>query len=691
MRHLPLRYGRGSITAVALAVSIGFAQTNTSQTILRATAQEVLLDFIARDKHQKLVTDLHAEDIEVLEDGVPQKLRSFQYRHGRDEAAPPGEATSAGTSARSVAAPVREINLVSLVFEALGAENRREAAQAAKDFLANELDANTYVGVFTLNHRLALLQQYTNDADLLNKAVDRALAGAYQQYAKDTDKEVARLNSLAANQPQFQPLQPGSAEERGPAQIGGAHGAFAAVERRMAAVSIAILTEQVGNLSIDALQRLIEAQAQLSGRKTIVYFSPDLILPPEQPDRFRAVISAANRANIAFYTVDPSGLETASSVRIPQVRGRAVSRVEQDPGAKPTNFKENLRSLAESTGGFAISDTNDARVPLRRVMEEVRAHYEVAYAPMSTSYDGHFSRIEIRTSRPGIHMQGRDGYFALPMIAGISLAPFEFDALRALDGQPQPRAFDFHAGVLIFRAGAEQTECRAVFSVPSAALHFTEDRDSKRFHIHVGFLALVKDNQDQVVRKISRDLVFQAPVEKRAEFERGEVTVTLPLSLPPGRYHLEAVANDTDGAAASTRKIALLVPSGGALSDLVVVRSLQTSGEDRDTTDPLEFPGGKITPEMKATISKGSGGAEGIYFVLYPGANANPDVRIAVTHDGDLVTSARANLPAPEADGSLRVLTGIPFGGFDPGVYEVTVSAMLGGSTSRRTAIVEVQ
>ena len=60
MRHLPLRYGRGSITAVALAVSIGFAQTNTSQTILRATAQEVLLDFIARDKHQKLVTDLHA-------------------------------------------------------------------------------------------------------------------------------------------------------------------------------------------------------------------------------------------------------------------------------------------------------------------------------------------------------------------------------------------------------------------------------------------------------------------------------------------------------------------------------------------------------------------------------------------------------------------------------------------------------
>ena len=347
--------------------------------------------------------------------------------------------------------------------------------------------------------------------------------------------------------------------------------------------------------------------------------------------------------------------------------------------------------MAESTGGFAISDTNDARAPLRRVMEEVRTHYEVAYAPASTNYDGHFRTIEIRSRRPGIHVQSRNGYFALPMIAGSSLAPFEFDALRALDGQPAPQAFDFHAGVLIFRPGAEQTECRAVFSVPSHALHFTEDRENKRFHIHVGFLALVKDSQDQVVRKISRDLLFQAPAEKRAEFERGEATVTLPLSLPPGRYHLEAVANDADGAAASTRKIAFVVPAAGALSDVVVVRSLQPAGDVRDTADPLDLPAGKITPEMKATVSKENGGAEGIYFVLYPGANAKPDVRIAVTHNGNLVTSARATLPAPEADGSVRVLTGVPFGGFDPGFYEVTVSATLGGSTSKRTAIVEVQ
>jgi VWFA-related protein len=473
---------------------------------------------------------------------------------------------------------------VSLVFEALGAEGRRIAAQAANDFLANEVDRNTYIGVFTLNHRLALLQQYTNDPALLKRAVDRAMGGAYQQYAKDTEAEVMKLNSLG-DAKRFRMLQPGSAEERGPQDAS----RFAGPEAQMAELTISVLTNQVGNLSIDALQQLIEAQAQLPGRKTIIYFSPGLIVPPEEPERLRTVVSAANRANISFYTVDPSGLDATSRVRLSEMTTQAMS--DMDPGdsdAKPTNIQENLRFLAEDTGGFAIDNTNDARVPLRHVMEEVRGHYEVAYAPTSSNYDGHFRAIEIRARKPGIRLQGRNGYFALPMLDGQSLAPFEFDALKALDSQPSPHAFDFHAGVLTFRAGAQETECRAVFSVPSRALHFTGD--SRLFHIHVAFLALVKDDRDQVVRKISRNLLFRAPADKRAEFERGEATVMLPLFLPPGRYRVEAVAKDVDGDAASTRKIALVVPSAGALSDIVLVRSFHPSGVNGVIGNYLIFP-----------------------------------------------------------------------------------------------------
>jgi hypothetical protein len=322
-------------------------------------------------------------------------------------------------------------------------------------------------------------------------------------------------------------------------------------------------------------------------------------------------------------------------------------------------------------------------------MEEVRAHYEASYAPTSTNYDGHFRTIEVRVHRPGIHIQARDGYYALPYLNGIALAPFEFEALKSLKRQPAPRAFDFHAAVLAFRAGVKSTECRAIFAVPSQALRFTEDQKAKTFRIHAAFLALVKDEQDQVVSKISRDLVFQELADKRAEFEGG--MVTLPLSLPPGRYHVEAVAIDVDGAAASTRKIALLVPAAGTLSDLILVRSYQPGGEDRDMTDPLEASEGRITPELNAIVTKGNGATKGIYFVIYPGGAANPDVRIAVTHDGKVVSALRPSLPAAQVDGSVRVLSAIPFNGFDTGVYEVTVTASVGETTTKRTAVIEMR
>jgi hypothetical protein len=473
--------------------------------------------------------------------------------------------------------------------------------------------------------------------------------------------------------------------------------AFARIEKKMAEMTLSIVSNQAGNQSIDALQQLIHAQSQVPGRKTIIYFSAGLIVPPEQPERFRAVIGAANRTNISFYTVDPSGLDTESKARVAALTTAALYDNDNSvPAVMSSNYQENLRTLAEDTGGFVIAYTNDTRVPLRRVMEEVRAHYEATYEPTSSNYDGHFRSIEVRARRPGLKLQSRKGYFALPMLDGEAVAPFELAALAALDSQPLPHAFDFHAAVLTFRPAAGETECRVVFSVPSRALHFTETAQAKNFRIHVSFLALVKDEQGQVVEKISRDLPFQAPTSRRAEFERGELTVTLPLRLPPGRYHLEAVANDKDGEAASARRIALVVPSAGAggriaLSDLVLVRSVQPAGEDRDATNPLEFSGGKVTPELNSTIVKSSGTVEGVYFVLYPGQGASPDVRIAISRNGGLVTSVRPDLPPGEADGSFRVVSRIPFGGLEPGVYEVTVTAAQSGAAASRSMAIEVE
>ena len=83
------------VAVLALSVHAQRTQPATApETVLRSTTQEVLLDFVARDKHHRLVTNLRPEEVQILEDGVRQKVLSFQYRGGSDMPAETGAVTS---------------------------------------------------------------------------------------------------------------------------------------------------------------------------------------------------------------------------------------------------------------------------------------------------------------------------------------------------------------------------------------------------------------------------------------------------------------------------------------------------------------------------------------------------------------------------------------------------------------------
>ncbi|HZU26878.1 MAG TPA: VWA domain-containing protein, partial [Bryobacteraceae bacterium] len=155
-----------------------------SDVVIRTGAQEVLLDFVARDKHNKLVTDLRPDEVQVFEDGVKQTPRSFQFRTGKQVFASRANERAPAMAVKPVYDPLREINLVSIVLERMSYDNRARATQAVRDFLRSGVLPNTYIGVFTLNHRLAVLQPWTTDLALLNRAVDRAATGNYLEFAK---------------------------------------------------------------------------------------------------------------------------------------------------------------------------------------------------------------------------------------------------------------------------------------------------------------------------------------------------------------------------------------------------------------------------------------------------------------------------------------------------------------------------
>ena len=109
------------------------------------------------------------------------------------------------------------------------------------------------------------------------------------------------------------------------------------------------------------------------------------------------------------------------------------------------NVQESLNELAQSTGGFLIANTNDFKPAMARIATDIGSYYEAAYAPVVQEFDGKFRKIEVKVTRPGVTVQSRSGYFALPPGEGSALLPFEMPLLTALTVDPPPHAFEYQA------------------------------------------------------------------------------------------------------------------------------------------------------------------------------------------------------------------------------------------------------
>lgn len=701
------------------------AAQEASLPVIRSTTREVLLDAVVRDKKERLIRNLKPEEVRVLEDGVRQKLQTFRFTDtDADESQPRGVQPGAGAAAHGPAAPpngpalnpLHNLNVVTIVFERMGPRSRLFAQQAAAQFLANEFRSNTYGGVFSLDYRLNALQPYTNNQDLLRKAIARATTGNYTEFRKDSENV---LNNLAVEISGSQagitiataggdPFQSAGAATQG-AESAGLSSDGQMAMARLVWKQMEMVNYGAGWRSLDGLLSLVQAQAALPGRKTVLLLSEGVVVPWQVENLFQAIIAAANRANVSVYCVDVTGLSIKSPGTAGADRLRTGARIARNQNMAASGdagfdmFRQDetvnmslhsnpqaaMAELAESTGGFLIANTNDTTKPLHRVMEDVRAHYELSYVPASQNYDGHFRKIEVQVTRPGVQVHTRTGYFALPLLAGEVLQPFEMAALDALNATPLPAAFAYRAQAVPFRAARSAVQYSMVFQVPMQNVSYREDKQTAKLRTHISLLALVKGADGQVAAKVSRDLANDIPADKFEAFTRGDLTFAQPLLLGPGRYTLETAVVDRENGAASVKRAALVVSdqAGIGLSELVPVRRVDPLDGGRDPADPLQFAAGRVTPSLDGVYPAGA--EIPLYMVVYPAQTSGaPRLSIEVLRDGKTVSSASPELPPPDQTGAIPFMSAIQP---SPGQYEIKVTARQGASAASRMIALRVQ
>lgn len=675
--------------------------------VIQTGAQEVLLDLIVRDKKGRAVRDLEPGQIEVYDEGALQKISGFRLVTGTDFS---GEVSPA--AAPKTYDPLRQLRLVSLVFESLDNESRRMARQAALEFLKNPLEQNVYMGVFMIDQRLYVLQHFTNDRVMLRKAIERATTQQYTEFAAQSDAIRKQLEQVEKDVAMAgTPAAPGRGNP-GTGSMGS--GAAAA---RMAQMTLNILRyeesltrDQQARSAIFSLFAIIKEQAILPGRKTLVYFSEGLTIPEAVIEQFRSVIGAANRAGVSVYGVDARGLTSdamnTSSTEMLASAAQSSARQQSVAGESVTpdqakvfdtlrdsihaNRQQSLDELSTSTGGFLIANTNDYRVPFRKLAEDIQTYYELAYVPQIGEYDGRFRKISVRVNRPNIRVQTRSGYYALPP-GSSSVLSYEIPLLRALEASPLPRAFPLHGGVLRFENRNSRTEYAFVIEVPMQDITFTADASHDRHRAHLALLALIKDSRGEIVQRFGRDVPILAPADKLEAFRRGRFTQTYHADLTPGKYVLESAIMDYEGVKASARRVSFVVPSGPPdgvrISSLSLIRRIEPDSKP-DPDDPFHFSGGRVVPTLDVAIESG-GGDLSYYFVVYPvtGSRETPKLTMEFLRDGELVAKASPELPAADDSGRIRYVASLPLASFRPGNYELHTVVRQGTSATEERAV----
>jgi VWFA-related protein len=578
------------------------------------------------------------------------------------------------------------------------------------------VDQNTYIGVFTLGlGGLRLMQPYTNDGPKIAAAVEQTVNLINSDQPVTGELFHPQIGLGMGNDPN-DPAS-GSVGEVGtdtPSGTGtpdtGGTTSQATASANGPAALIATLSEMefVNELQdvyhdsmrfLTPLQSLIQAQAQIPGRKVVLLFTAGLPVSPDSVELLRSVISTANRANVTVYAVDTRGVTsvedldasrrllnqaTSASRRqmLSKVNGgdQAVTPAEaianeMGDAAMHADTRENLVELADGTGGALLPDDLNLVEPLTRAMEDVRTHYELTYSPSNLATDGSFRKIEVKVSRSGARVFAREGYYALPVLNGRQVYPFEMATLKAINTRPLLHQFNFHAAALQFRPGAEQTQMAFVFQTPTHDLTVT--KDGQRAKVHVCVTALVKDEEGKIVQKISKDIPYSVPQEKMAELEQGTVSFTTPFLLAPGTYTLETAAVDRQSMKASVRRSVLVVDqsSGLSMSDVALARRIDPASGPADSFDPLEENGEVVTPEMSNVIRSVAQGNLEFYAVAYPPrpVDAPVDASVEIWQNGRMVLRSPASQVKPDSSGAATILAGIPTDKMPAGIYEAHV------------------
>ncbi len=639
----------------------------------RAEVNYVEVDARVVDDQGRFVSGLSAGDFQVFEDGAAQAITVFSEVNLPVERAPRPLFASEPIEpdvATNLSGMDGRIYLVVLDDLHTHMQRSPRVRLAARQFIERYVGANDVVAIVYTSGRSDAAQEFTNNQRLLLASVDKFMG---RKVRSSTLNRIDQASMTSGMRDAGDPVLDPDDAERG-------------FQARSALDSIRNLSTYLGGVS--------------GRRKAMVLFSEGIDYDISDPinnrdatnimDSTRDLLSAATRANVAIYSVDPRGLSSGGEELIEV----ASFPSDQSLGIGTSSFynetrisQDSLRVLAGETGGFAVVNQNDFGTAFQRIVDDNSSYYVLGYYATNERRDGRFRKIDVKVpARGNLTVRARKGYIAgrgrAPAAAKPAGANDVSEELREAMSSPLPLSeLPMAVTAAVFKGPQPNGSVVISTLIGGGTLPLEEKDGTFRNNLELAVVAVDQKGKSFSGGRNTVDLNMKPDTAKRAEAIGFRVISS--LDLPPGRYTLRVGARESNTRKAGSVSYDLEVPEFTKdkllMSSLAITSAASSMAPTARAKDPLSalLPG-----PLSAFRDFPQGDELAVFAEVYDNSGSQPHkVDIAATvkaEGGQTVFQTSEERDSSELKGSsggYGFVARIPLKDVAPGLYVLRVEA----------------
>jgi len=666
------------IIVLALAAGSLSAQNRQNQPTFRSGAAYIRVDMYAT-RDGKPIEDIQANEVDVLEDGVPQKIEAFEHVRVRTGIPQELRVEPKGVeeSRQMAADPRARIFVIFLDTYHTQIEGSATMRQPLMNFIDRVLGPDDLVAVMTpemaatevtFQRKTTVISRMLErewlwgrrgrlpgaDNDEKENQYDACYPDAFETAGIAKEMKARRREKLTLDALEDLMIHLNGIREERKAVLAVTEGWV--IYRPDQHLARALKKDDTGLRPGDVLLRPPRPQpsdaGQLQGSARVQCEAERMALAAlDHEFRLQNLTQTANRGNVTFYPVFARGLVAFDAPIGPE---RPPSPIQDAANLK--HRQDALRFLADDTDGTSVINTNNIDGALRRIVDDLSSYYLMGYYTTNTKLDGRFRSITVRVKRPGVTIRARKGYrgYTTEELArgGVSPAALEAGGGSAT-GAPAPLTppvVNFNARAQ-FRIRAAAWS-RAGLSGGTVWIVGELDAQTKRLPAwsrgaQAEIVVMGSDNAQVASQRLdlkSGDGPFMLQLPDAGGMQSGDYTVRVRLRSP-----VEGELGLIDTARIS-------VKSPPSLGDAVMWRRGQTTGPQHlRTADPRFQRNERLRLEL-------------------PTSSAEPATARVIDRNGQAMSVPVEVSTRPDAAGFTWVVVDLGLAPFGPADYAIDVT-----------------